>query len=145
MKKVVKFEIQDLLPIGLTFVVAGIGLVYGLNVVGDIKSDYCGDSSLEHANGSVCYTCPNSSTNHLLTGESAGNICTNMTISATQTTYENSSNGTAGVDGGFDFNASGDAIKGIAKFPEKMPLIATVVVAAIIIGILVRYLMVRFA
>ena len=88
-KKVCKFEIRDMLPIGLTFVVLGIGLAYGLNVMSDVKTD--------------------------------------MT------------SGTA------EYNASVDAIEGVAKIPEKMPLIATVVVAAIIIGILVRYLMLRFS
>ena len=88
-KTVSEFEIRDMLPIGLTFVVLGIGLTYGLNVMGDVKDD--------------------------------------MTA------------GTA------ERNASEDAISGVAKIPEKMPLIATVVVAAIIIGILVRYLLVRFS
>jgi len=88
-KKMVEFEIKDMLPIGLTFVVLGIGLSYGLNVMGDVKDD--------------------------------------MTA------------GTA------ERNASEAAIQGVGKIPEKMPLIATVIVAAIIIGILVRYLMVRFA
>jgi uncharacterized protein YjeT (DUF2065 family) len=41
------------------------------------------------------------------------------------------------------YNASGQAIDGVAKLPEKMPLIATVVVAAIVIGVLVRYLFVK--
>lgn len=42
-----------------------------------------------------------------------------------------------------EYNATTSAIDGVAKLPEKFPLIATVVVAAIIIGILVRYLFVR--
>jgi hypothetical protein len=42
-----------------------------------------------------------------------------------------------------EYNATADGIAGVAKLPEKMPLIATVVVAAIILGILVRYLFVR--
>jgi len=113
MKKVVKFEIQDLLPIGLTFVVAGIGLVYGLSVMGDMQSDLCIDTGYTY----------------------------NVTTSACQ---YNASAGN-GLAGNADVNASRDAIKGVAKIPEKMPLIATVIVAAIIIGILVRYLMVRFA
>ncbi len=87
-KKVVRFDIRDLLPIGLTFVVLGIGLTYGLNVMGDVKSDM--------------------------------------------------------TSGSAEYNASVSAIKGVANIPEKMPLIATVILAAIIIGILVRYLMVRF-
>lgn len=88
-KKVSEFNIQDMLPIGLTFVVLGIGLAYGLNVMGDVKTDMTANSA--------------------------------------------------------EYNATGDAIEGVAKLPEKLPLIATVVVAAIIIGILVRYLMVRFS
>jgi len=107
-KKIVRFDIQDLLPIGLTFVVAGIGLVYGLNVMGDIKSDFIADNPNAGATG-----CSGSD----------GVNCTDAT----------------------HINASTDAIKGVAKLPEKLPLIATVIVAAVIIGILVRYLMVRFA
>ena len=34
-----KFTIQDMLPIGLTLVVLGIGLSYGLNVMEDVQSD----------------------------------------------------------------------------------------------------------
>ena len=86
---VLKFEVQDLLPIGLTLVVLGIGLAYGLNVMSDVQSDFTDTD-------------------------------------------------------GAAYNATGDAIAGVAKLPEKMPLIVTVIVAAIIIGILVRYLMVRF-
>jgi hypothetical protein len=41
------------------------------------------------------------------------------------------------------YNATVSSVEGVAKLPEKMPLIATVVVAAIILGILVRYLFVR--
>ena len=82
------FDIRDLLPIGLTLVVLGIGLSYGLTVMEDVQDD--------------------------------------------QTVNSNA------------YNASGDAIEGIAKLPEKLPLIVTVIVAAVIIGILVRYLMVRF-
>jgi hypothetical protein len=88
-RTVSEFEIQDLLPIGLTFVVTGIGIAYGLNVMGDVKGDMTTNSA--------------------------------------------------------EYNATNDAITGVAKIPAKMPLIATVVVAALIIGILVRYLMVRYA
>ena len=42
------------------------------------------------------------------------------------------------------YNASTDAIAGVAKLPEKLPIIVTVIVAAIIIGILTRYLMVEY-
>ena len=84
----IKFQIQDLLGIGLTIVVLGIGLAYGLEVMGDVKDDLAENST--------------------------------------------------------EWNATGDAITGVAKIPEKLPTIATVIVAAVIIGILVTYLWARF-
>ena len=44
-----------------------------------------------------------------------------------------------------EYNATGDAVTAVAKIPEKLGLIVTVIIAAVIIGILVRYLFVRFA
>jgi hypothetical protein len=41
--------------------------------------------------------------------------------------------------GSAQLNATKDAVTGVGKFPSKLPLIATVVVAVIIIGILVKY------
>ena len=41
-----------------------------------------------------------------------------------------------------EYNATEDTITGVSKFSDKFGLIATVVVAAILIGILVRYLFV---
>lgn len=83
-----RFAIGDLLPIGLTLVVLGIGLTYGLTVMEDVQSQ-----------------------------QTAGSAAANATT---------------------------EAIEGVAKLPESMGLIVTVIVAAIIIGVLVRYLMVRF-
>ena len=88
-KNIARFDIQDILPIALTFVVSGIGIAYGLNVMGDVKDDMTANSA--------------------------------------------------------EANATADAIDGVAKLPEKFPLIINVVVAAIIIGILIRYLMVRYS
>ena len=81
------FQVGDILPLALTIVVAGIGLAYGLSVLGDVKSDQTENSA--------------------------------------------------------EYNATGETIDAVAKFPSKLGLIVTVIVAAILIGILVRYLMVR--
>lgn len=47
------------------------------------------------------------------------------------------------TSGSKERNATDDALTGLAKLPSKLPLIMTVVVAAILIGILVRYLWVK--
>ena len=83
-KKVVEFNISDIWPIAMVFVVAGIGISYGLMAMGEVQSD--------------------------------------MTV------------------GSAEYNATESAISGVAKFPEKFGTIATIVIAAIIIMILVRYL-----
>jgi len=83
-KKIVEFGIEDIWPIALTFVIAGLGIAYGLQAMGEAKSD--------------------------------------MTVNSSE------------------YNATGQAITGIAKFPEKFGTLITIVVAAIIIMILVRYL-----
>lgn len=108
-KKVLKFELSELFGIGMLFVVIGIGMVYGLNVLSDVKTDMkidCQSPTTYNSTAGVCYY------NHA------------PVYSA-------------------HYNSSVDSITGVSKFPQKLPLIATVVVAAIIIGILIRYLMVR--
>ena len=82
-----EFRIEDMLPIGMTLVVLGIALAYGLQVMGDVKSGMTANSA--------------------------------------------------------EANATRDAITGVAKIPNKLPTIVTVIVAAVIIGILVNYLWFR--
>jgi len=89
MRQTANFSIGDMLGIGLTLVVTGIGLSYGLEVMSDVRDDMTPDT--------------------------------------------------------IEYNATEDAMTGVAKLPEKMPTIATVLVAAIIIGILVTYLWGKFA
>jgi Na+-transporting methylmalonyl-CoA/oxaloacetate decarboxylase gamma subunit len=89
MKQKAKFDIGNLLPIGITILVLGIALAYGLQIMGDLKSD--------------------------------------MTINS------------------LEANATANAMEGIAKIPEKLQLIVTVILAAVIIGIIVKYLWMRNA
>jgi len=135
MRDVAKFQIGDIVAIGLTLVVAGIGLAYGLEVIGDVKDDMYQDDctgALQHwsTTKSSCYACPNATFN---TWNETGLECTNST-------GDGNVAATADVGQTTEVNASSDAISGVAKLPEKMETIATVVVAAIIIGILVTYL-----
>ena len=133
-RTVCEFDIADMLPIGLTLVVAGIGIAYGVSVLGDVSEDAC-DGSLESYDLNTCFRCTTAHPNYY-TGLS---ICSNETVGSAT-----SANISASVGGDAQFNATNNASIGTAKIPEKMPMVATVIIAAIIIGILVRYLMVRF-
>ena len=49
--KTVKFQLSELLGIGMTLVVLGIGLAYGLQVMGDVEADM--DASSVEANATA--------------------------------------------------------------------------------------------
>lgn len=101
------FEVADLLGVAMTLVVLGIGIAYGLNVVGDVRDDFCQYGS-----------------------DVSG--CLNSTGGTSDRVYS------------MEYNASNEGALAIAKIPQKLGLVVTVVLAAVIIGVLVRYLFVRF-
>lgn len=114
MQKVAKFEIRDLLPIGMVLVILGIAISYGLDIMGDTASDICTNDGGYYKAGE----CWNASTAN----------------------WQNDSV----MGGSSEFNATIDAVTGVAKIPAKLPTIVGVIVIAVILGILVRYLMMRF-
>lgn len=113
------FTIQEMLPIGLTIVVLGIALAYGLQVTGDVRDDIGAAECAARTDGYTAYD-----TNDTSVCFSPGD-----------------GTNTSGI--GSATNATSDAITGISKLPEKLPTIVGVVVAAIIIGIVIRYFMQR--
>jgi hypothetical protein len=62
-------------------------------------------------------------------------------LDATANTCKNSTGGTGAVELSAEFNATTQGLLAVGKFPAKMGMIVTVIIAAIIIGILVKYLM----
>jgi hypothetical protein len=104
-KQIVEFNIQDIWPIALVFIIAGLGIAYGLQAMGEAKSDMVTDSVGCGLNS---------------TGGTGGTLLYNQCPA--------------------EFNATNSAISGVAKFPSKFGTIVTIVIAAIIIMILVRYL-----
>ena len=114
-KQTAKYSIQELLGIGFTLVVLGIGLAYGLDVNSDIKTDFAEESC---ASGGFSYN---------LTADQCNNGTHN--VGAPESAQYNTT----------DFSATA-----VSKITDKVPTIATVVVAAVVIGILVTYLWARF-
>ena len=51
-----KFELKELLGIGFTVVVLGIGVAYGLDVATDVADDMC-DGGTDHLHEGTCYSC----------------------------------------------------------------------------------------
>ena len=86
-KNNVGLGLGSLIGIGVTLVVAAIVLIFGIDVLADIRDDFTSGTS--------------------------------------------------------ERNASEDAITGIAKLPEKYPILVSVIVAALIIGILMTAFAVR--
>ena len=134
MESEARFSINELLGVGIVMVVLGIGISYGLEVMGDVKEDTC-DGTLEHwdSSESTCYDCPNSTYNTFI---AADNECQ----------YDNGThlfNATSTENADTDYEGIGDGMEGVAKIPDKMPTIATVIVASVIIGILITYMWVR--
>ena len=109
-----KFQIQDLAPIAIAFVVVTIVIALGLQVTGDIQSD-------------------------IAANECAGLTTTTSFNTSSGLCYEaaNVSNTAAPVSA--EYNATADGIEGMGNLSGKLPVIATVVAAAIIIGIIVTY------
>ena len=114
-QELAKFQIGDLLPIGITILVLGIALAYGLQVMGDIK-DESGIADCANYPPAPGYTTHVASTG----------LCTNGSASLTPVSPA--------------YNATSKGIEGVAKIPDRLPMIVTVILAAVIIGIVVVYL-----
>ena len=121
-QQVAELGIEDLLGIGLTFVVLGIGITYGLNVQADVRTD------------TDTYEC-------------ASGLTWNRTASDLSISDCYMSNGTLGNHTGYSaaYTGATDSINATGKLASKQGLIVTVVVAAVVIGILVRYLWVKYS
>ena len=76
-----------------------------------------------------------------------GELQNDMVVAGTPRCEANTTGGTSGTlyydNCSLAYNATRSGMEGVAKIPDKLPLIVTVVIAAVIIGIIVTYLMVR--
>jgi hypothetical protein len=105
MKNKKGLNLNSLLPIALLFVVTGIAIAFGLNILGDVKDDFCSGTVV----AGRCYS------------------------SYTNTTVNTLSEST-------EWNATAQAVTGVAKFPAKLGILATVLIAALLIGVLLKYM-----
>jgi len=121
-------DIKDLGGLALTLAIAGIIISFTLLVQSEVQEEMCPSSSLDFAE----YPLTNSSVGqNPVTGTYWG-CCDSV----------NSTNSTACNMWVFSeaFNASGNAIDGVAEFSGWFVIIALAIVFAVILGIIMRYI-----
>lgn len=112
-KQIAKIELGEMLGIGITIAVVGMAMAFALNIGSEVKDD--------------------------LSESSCANNPPETGYTSYDTTTQQCTNGTDYLaPGSSEVNATNDMLTGLAKLPSKLPLIVTVIVAAIIIGLLVR-------
>lgn len=137
--KEARFTIGELMGIGMTLIVLGIGIAYGVDIVTDLGDDFCTENGGNVAGNNQCYICPpaNGSTWNA-TADACGNSSTGDRYSA--------GNGARTTTGDIpEYNSTTDAIAGASKLTERLPTIAGIIIASVIIGIIATYLWTRFS
>ncbi len=114
-------EVKDLLGVGLLLAVLGIAVSYAINVVADVQEGMA---------------CPSGYTYTQNTSLPDGKCCLNSAVDDSCGIGNNSAFTLEG-------NATSSTSSALAKIPSKLGLIVTVIIAAVIIGILLRYLYLR--
>ena len=115
-----KLDLQDLIPVGLVLVVAGILLSFGAQVTGEVRDDIGVDSCAGRSDSFTSYN-------------ETSDLCYNSTGSTSAPTT-------------YDFNITGEALEGSWNLSNRMPTIGLVAAIVIVIGLLVSgfgYLMGR--
>jgi len=107
-----KLGLGDLLPVGVTLVVVGLALAFGLQVTGEVKDDIGTDSCSERTDGYTTYN-------------ETGDHCLNASGSRAAPTSA-------------DWNATGDAVEGTGNLSSKLPTIGLIAGVVVVIGLLVR-------
>ena len=115
--KIAKLEFGDLLGIGMTLVVTVIGIAMGASVTGDIRTSVATDDCVKLGDGHRW--------------NATAEVCSNDTTSVTVRSL--------------DYNVSTNGLSGITNLSVRIPTIMTVIVIAIIIGVLVRHLVFRYS
>ena len=113
MKQRAKLDIGSLQSIVLIIALVALIASFTLQILGDTRDDIGEDNCADRTDGFTTY-------------DAATHDCKNST-------------GSHLAVGSAEFNATEDGIVGVAKIPEKLPILVTVIVAAIIIGTLVTY------
>lgn len=119
MKEKIYLEIQDLLSYGMVILIVGIAIAFGIQVTGDIRDDIGTTDCATRTDGFTTY-------------------------SATTRDCLNSSSAHSDLTSSQAFNGTVDTTVSLAKFPAKLGTIASVIVIAVIISILMTYLYTRF-
>ena len=121
MKKGQAASLMTLASVVLIFLLAGMAAIYSLDILDDSREEFCDYNYVQSTE--TCYQCNVSHADFNTTV----NQCYNNT---------GGEHVTARVTQDVSFNATSDAVDGIAKVPDKMGTLGNVAIAAIIIGVL---------
>ena len=107
-----KFEIGQIVPIVVVLAVAGLVIAFTSQIGGDVRDDIGDSTCASRTDGYTSYV-------------ESTKMCYNGSDSLAPSSHE--------------FNATGKMLEANTKFADKLPLIATVIVAVILIGIIIKY------
>jgi len=109
-QKTVQLQLKDLLSVGLTLVVVGLVLAFGSQINGEVRDDIGTSSCSARSDGFTAYN-------------DTSELCSNSSHTVTPGTAQ--------------FNATADTAGAMTNLTAKIPTLATVLIAAIIIGVLI--------
>jgi uncharacterized protein YjeT (DUF2065 family) len=122
--KQANFRIGDLVGIGITLVVVGVVLSFGAKIFSNVKEDSC-EATYDDGD---CRACPDG-----YTYNTSGDECYETTNTSNTTSY---TSGTTDES----FSVAGNSSEGLGTLADNLPLIATIVVAAVVVGIIIVYM-----
>lgn len=122
MKKGQAASLMTIATVVLVFLLAGMAAIYSLDILEDSREDFC-----DYSYGELSDSCVNC--NATLVFNDSDFECHNTSDGASEAATKYIVQDTS-------FNSTTSGMDGVALIPDKMPTLGSVVIAAIIIGVL---------
>ncbi len=117
-------ELKGMIPIAVMFVILLLTVSFGSQIMGDVKNDECPSTYTQDEGG--CWVCGTG-----FTINTTGNNCYNASNASQTASWSELASSTV-------YNSSRTAQTAVSKIPSKSATIITVLLAALVVGILVK-------